>query len=191
MTGIALGGSTQGAGYILTVSDLAPQYSSVIFSISNSLASLPGALAPSVVGAMTPQVSVYGWTSDVCGKVLFKFCRGLLRNRVKHLQIVFSPLCIVKKNFDPHHMDVEGLMEKRKNIYMKKLLQNFQSARNILFRQMSIQSTTNTCQIIHLHACICSLLEYVAFYCTNILIWLPSSYVVEYPLFFAFSLKLF
>lgn len=58
--GIAFCGSHQGAGFMLTPADLAPQYSTVIFSVSNTLGAMPGIVVPSVVGAMTPQVSKVG-----------------------------------------------------------------------------------------------------------------------------------
>lgn len=45
------------ASYMINHADLAPDYAGTLFGITNTTATLPGFIAPIIVGAMTPDVS--------------------------------------------------------------------------------------------------------------------------------------
>lgn len=44
------------AGYMVNHGDIAPQFAGTLFGITNMAATVPGILAPYVVGAITPNV---------------------------------------------------------------------------------------------------------------------------------------
>ena len=56
---VALLGCVYGAGYVVNHADIAPKYASLLFGISNTTATIPGFLAPSVIGIITKDVSVF------------------------------------------------------------------------------------------------------------------------------------
>lgn len=45
-----------GGGFLLVANDLAPAYAGIVFGISNTFATIPGFISPSVVGALTEKV---------------------------------------------------------------------------------------------------------------------------------------
>ncbi|XP_076437036.1 sialin-like [Babylonia areolata] len=49
------------ASYLVNHGDLAPDYAGTLFGITNTLATLPGFVAPVIVGAMTPNGTVDEW----------------------------------------------------------------------------------------------------------------------------------
>ena len=54
--GVAFSGF-QFSGFVIVPTDIAPRYASVIYGISTSVASIPGFVAPIVIGYMTEDVS--------------------------------------------------------------------------------------------------------------------------------------
>ena len=46
------------ASYMINHADLAPDYAGTLFGITNTAATLPGFIAPIIVGLMTPDVSI-------------------------------------------------------------------------------------------------------------------------------------
>ena len=46
-------------GFVLTLTDLAPQFTGIIFGISNTAGTVPGVVMPMVIAAMTPQVNLF------------------------------------------------------------------------------------------------------------------------------------
>lgn len=58
---VSFTGCAYSAGYMVNPADIAPKYSSVIFGISNSVATIPGFLAPFTVGQLTPHKSQEEW----------------------------------------------------------------------------------------------------------------------------------
>ncbi|KAK6174796.1 hypothetical protein SNE40_013375 [Patella caerulea] len=59
------------AGYMVNQVDFAPRYAGVLFGINNAIASVPGMVAPLVVGALTPNKTQEEWRNVfyVCGGV--------------------------------------------------------------------------------------------------------------------------
>ncbi|KAL8563828.1 hypothetical protein ACOMHN_061952 [Nucella lapillus] len=49
------------ASYLVNHGDLAPDYAGTLFGISNTLATLPGFVAPTIVGALTPDGTDIQW----------------------------------------------------------------------------------------------------------------------------------
>lgn len=49
-------GFVNSAGYGVNVNDIAGQYAGVLYGISNTFATIPGIVAPYVVGILTPIV---------------------------------------------------------------------------------------------------------------------------------------
>lgn len=55
--GVALTGSQYGGGLYMNPGDIAPKYAGVIYGISNTVATIPGFLAPLTIGYLTENVS--------------------------------------------------------------------------------------------------------------------------------------
>ncbi|ESO85177.1 hypothetical protein LOTGIDRAFT_167964 [Lottia gigantea] len=58
------------AGYMVNQVDFAPRYAGVLFGINNCIATIPGMIAPIVVGALTPNKSQEEW------RIVFYVCGG-------------------------------------------------------------------------------------------------------------------
>ena len=54
---VSLLGCVYGAGYVVNHADIAPKYASLLFGISNTTATIPGFMAPSIIGIITKDVS--------------------------------------------------------------------------------------------------------------------------------------
>ena len=65
--GVAMTGCLYGAGLFINFSDLSPRHAGVLYGISNTIATIPGFVAPIVIGMITHDVS-YVWrgTSVAC-----------------------------------------------------------------------------------------------------------------------------
>lgn len=59
------------AGYICSHIDIAPKYGGILFGITNTMATVPGMIAPIVAGALTPNNTAEEWRSVffVCAAV--------------------------------------------------------------------------------------------------------------------------
>ena len=55
--GVAMSGFQYGSGWMVNPVDIAPRYAGVIFGISNTFATVPGFVAPIVIGLITTNVS--------------------------------------------------------------------------------------------------------------------------------------
>ena len=51
-------GSTYGAGYFINYVDIAPKFASLLFAVANTIASIPGFVAPYVISVITVNVSI-------------------------------------------------------------------------------------------------------------------------------------
>jgi len=51
-------GMCTGAGYIININEVGGIYSGILFGISNTFATLPGIIAPYIVGVLTPNVNI-------------------------------------------------------------------------------------------------------------------------------------
>ncbi|XP_055959203.1 sialin [Patella vulgata] len=59
--GVTMTGFQNGGGFLVNFNDIAPQYAGIIFGISNTLATIPGIIAPTVVDAITPHGTQAEW----------------------------------------------------------------------------------------------------------------------------------
>ena len=57
--GVGFIGMCTGAGYIININEVGGIYSGILFGISNTFATLPGIIAPYIVGVLTPNVNIY------------------------------------------------------------------------------------------------------------------------------------
>ena len=55
--GVAMTGCLYGAGLYINFADLSPRHAGVLYGISNTLATVPGFVAPIVIGVITHNVS--------------------------------------------------------------------------------------------------------------------------------------
>ena len=55
--GVSGMGFQYGGGFVLNHVDIAPKYAALLFGMSNTVATIPGFVAPIVIGALTPNVS--------------------------------------------------------------------------------------------------------------------------------------
>ncbi len=51
-------GCGYGAGFMVNINDISASYSAIVFGISNTFATIPGIIAPYVVGVLTANVSL-------------------------------------------------------------------------------------------------------------------------------------
>lgn len=56
--GISITGFQYGSGYLINPGDIAPKCAGIIFGISNTFATVPGFLAPTVIGYITVDVGI-------------------------------------------------------------------------------------------------------------------------------------
>ncbi|CAL1547223.1 unnamed protein product [Lymnaea stagnalis] len=59
------------AGYVVNHLDLAPSYAGILFGITNTVATIPGMVAPVIAGALTPNRTAEEW------KVVFYVCSAI------------------------------------------------------------------------------------------------------------------
>ena len=50
---------TYGAGFLVSYNDIAGVYSGIVFSIANTLGTIPGFIAPYAVSLLTKNVTIY------------------------------------------------------------------------------------------------------------------------------------
>lgn len=55
--GVGFLGFNSGAGYIVNINEVGGVYSGILFGISNTFGTIPGIVAPYIVGVLTPNVS--------------------------------------------------------------------------------------------------------------------------------------
>ena len=56
--GVGFIGSKTGAGYIININEVGGIYSGILFGISNTFGTIPGIVAPYIVGLLTSNVSI-------------------------------------------------------------------------------------------------------------------------------------
>ena len=56
--GVGFIGMCTGAGYIININEVGGIYSGILFGISNTFGTLPGIIAPYIVGVLTPDVNI-------------------------------------------------------------------------------------------------------------------------------------
>lgn len=54
--GVGIMGCTVASGFTVNINDIGGQYAGILFGISNTFATLPGIIAPYLVGVLTPAV---------------------------------------------------------------------------------------------------------------------------------------
>uniref|UniRef100_A0A2C9LVA0 Major facilitator superfamily (MFS) profile domain-containing protein n=1 Tax=Biomphalaria glabrata TaxID=6526 RepID=A0A2C9LVA0_BIOGL len=59
--GVAMSGCQYGAGFLTNPADIAPRFAGVIFGLSNTFATLPGFIAPTVIGYITTNQTQAQW----------------------------------------------------------------------------------------------------------------------------------
>ncbi|CAL1548158.1 unnamed protein product [Lymnaea stagnalis] len=59
--GVSMSGFQYGAGFLTNPGDIAPQYAGIIFGLSNTFATLPGFIVPSVIGYITTDQTQSQW----------------------------------------------------------------------------------------------------------------------------------
>ncbi|KAK0055306.1 sialin-like isoform X2 [Biomphalaria pfeifferi] len=59
--GVAMSGCQYGAGFLTNPADIAPRFAGVIFGLSNTFATLPGFIAPTVIGYITTNQTQDQW----------------------------------------------------------------------------------------------------------------------------------
>ncbi|CAF0884906.1 unnamed protein product [Brachionus calyciflorus] len=59
--GVSFDAVNTGAGYLVNINDIAGPYSGILFGISNTIATIPGILSPSIAGVLTKNHSQKEW----------------------------------------------------------------------------------------------------------------------------------
>jgi hypothetical protein len=50
-------GCAAGAGYVVNINEVGGEYSGILFGVSNTIGTLPGVIAPYIVGILTTHVN--------------------------------------------------------------------------------------------------------------------------------------
>lgn len=64
--GVAMTGCLYGAGLYISFADLSPRHAGVLYGISNTIATVPGFVAPIVIGVITRNVSERNFGTQTC-----------------------------------------------------------------------------------------------------------------------------
>lgn len=56
--GLAFTGLSYGSGFLVNANDIGGSYAGLVFGLSNTIGTIPGVIAPYLVGALTPNVNI-------------------------------------------------------------------------------------------------------------------------------------